>query len=163
MFVNFLRVDDLGPVFIMTRSCTIVVDIIALTVTWARTYKLAYGADQVKVPLTSFLLQYGTLHFTLSLILNVVFVAFWFAEPNINLPYFETALSNITVSRFLLTIRQVNHRDENGSNSTRPSFALSPQSDRRIASRFVESMGETLGLSLCFAEDEEVADDEEYD
>lgn len=137
-----------------TGACTITIDLIVLTITWYRTFKLARHASRnhMKESLSSLLLRDGTIYFVLLTLVTVINMAMT-TSPSLvsqDITYFQATIPNIVICRFLLNLRQLDgasgmstatqdhelstsdYHDLNGSNSV------------RFASRIVGNMGEDL-------------------
>ncbi|KAI0670307.1 hypothetical protein C8Q78DRAFT_1079284 [Trametes maxima] len=71
---RFLRVS------VMTRGCLLISEGIVITVTWIKTYHTARSAVGGQVSFTTLVLREGMLYFCVVFVLNVVQIAFTFAE-----------------------------------------------------------------------------------
>ncbi|KAJ3559722.1 hypothetical protein NM688_g173 [Phlebia brevispora] len=96
-----------------TLSCAIIADLIAITITWIKTYRHVRDASAVgiRVGFSAALLEYGTLYFvkwsgpSRWLHTNHSQPSFLLANP---ISPFANVLPNVILSRFLINLRQVN-------------------------------------------------------
>jgi len=123
----------------------IVLDCVALVVTWRSTYRFKRAADdaKVKAPLTTLLLRDGTTYFVLLTALHIVFVVCSLKEIFGGTAYLVWALIPITTSRFILNLRSVHYADQQ-SEGLRPSFVAATGASLRFASATVKTMGAPL-------------------
>ncbi|KAH9927663.1 uncharacterized protein B0H18DRAFT_1118459 [Fomitopsis serialis] len=123
-----------------TRVCSIVSDLLVITVTWWRTYALKREADRLhmRASLATLLLRDGTVYFVAILVLNVVHAVVVFYDGNVvYVTVFLSPIPALLTSRFLLNLRRANdlkdidvHLGSTSSSTASPdtgslSFALS--------------------------------------
>jgi len=157
-----------NAVAIWTDAALIAADVVVLAVTWWRTYKIHSEAKRngVQAPLATLLLRDGTIYFLLFLILNVVEIPLWLKDLYINISTYIPAMTSIIMSRFLLSLRQINDDDIN-----RPIDASRAHSTIRFSNSMVGNMGADLdttfaggSLQGCVDEDESaIATEEPHD
>lgn len=94
-----------------TRVCSIVSDLLVITVTWWRTYALKREADRLhmRASLATLLLRDGTVYFAAILVLNVVHAVVVFYDGNVDyVSIFLSPIPALLTSRFLLNLRRAN-------------------------------------------------------
>ncbi|KAJ3551466.1 hypothetical protein NM688_g4685 [Phlebia brevispora] len=127
--------------------CTISADVIAIAITWFKTYHHVQQASfaGVNVTFSTTLLQYGTLYFIVLFIVNLAegLIAIVPAFQTINpIGAFTTVLPNIILSRFLINLRQVDSPEPDSA--ARSSHFSAPSFRRPSVSSIVGNLGEML-------------------
>ncbi|KAI0821839.1 hypothetical protein BC628DRAFT_1422262 [Trametes gibbosa] len=142
-FFNFLT---FGTLELTLPFCAIAADLFVLLLTWVKTYeikKLASGLHS-EATFSSLLLRDGTLYFGTMLMLNVVDLAVLQSDVLFNpLPIFIDVFTCILISRFMLNLRQVAHRESGDAGSTSEAF-LSRLSTLRFSPDVVGDLGAPL-------------------
>lgn len=136
----------------VARASLITSDLIVLTVTWVKTYRIKQEAVEANMKTTTvtLLLRDGTFYFIVLLVINVLHLTLSLTNVFSDVTYFSTAMSSVIVSRFLLNLRQV-HMEDNYPDE-QPSFVGSTSriSDVRFASTVVGNLGAPLDYSSTF-------------
>lgn len=136
----------------VARASLITSDLIVLTVTWVKTYRIKQEAVEANMKTTTvtLLLRDGTFYFIVLLVINVLHLTLSLTNVFSDVTYFSTAMSSVIVSRFLLNLRQV-HMEDNYPDE-QPSFvsSISRISDVRFASTVVGNLGAPLNYSSTF-------------
>ncbi|KAI0086742.1 hypothetical protein BDY19DRAFT_995495 [Irpex rosettiformis] len=128
-----------------TRTAVIIGDVLVLLVTWSKTAKSYREARQLKIkaPLTTLLFRYGTFHFIILLIINVLemieYNILFLRTMQVSSSIMQT-LPSLIVCRFVLNLRQV-----------KPAGNSWISGSQSISLRFVGNAGELLQ----FGSDEE--------
>ncbi|OCH91746.1 hypothetical protein OBBRIDRAFT_774647 [Obba rivulosa] len=145
---------------ISTRISMILADILILLITWAKTYGAYRNAQRnnVEAPLLGLLLKDGTVYFAMLLVLNILIII---ANLNDSFVYlvtdFQTPISSIIITHFLLDLRQVvTTSPSDHFDTVYPFFNHSPD-DSQIRSwrsrlnfntSFVDNMGEDISYGV---------------
>ncbi|KAJ3528793.1 hypothetical protein NM688_g7946 [Phlebia brevispora] len=137
---------------------TIAADVIAITITWIKTYRHVREASSAgaNVDFGAALLQYGSLFFIVLFIVNLIDALILLA-PSLQsadtVAAFTDVLPNIVLSRFLINLRQINAQ-ESGSAARFSQF--SPPNFRMPSiSSIVGNLGEPLADNEDDFEDDE--------
>ncbi|EIW58770.1 uncharacterized protein TRAVEDRAFT_20676 [Trametes versicolor FP-101664 SS1] len=185
---------------IVSRATLMAADVLVIAVTWANTYGLRKASRDARIS-TSFstiLLRDGTIYFVVLVAMNAVQmmlnavkvsrgVAFvthrWISNKHPPQPsnmiaqasyvtILEEPITSILVSRFILNLREVDHRGANGgggsdtllsSAGTGSSFVVGHPRDAASTMRFasVASTVDVLGAPLAHESDEETFGEED--
>ncbi|KAJ3559719.1 hypothetical protein NM688_g176 [Phlebia brevispora] len=139
--------------------CTIAADIIAIMITWAKTYRHVQQASAIgiNVGFSATLFRYGNLYFLILCIVNLVggmlllIPSFQPADPaNV----FIVILPNLILSHFLISLRQVNSADI-GSTPTLSRFSV-PNFRVPSIRTIIGNLGEPLADGGELLDDEDV-------
>ncbi|KAJ3546145.1 hypothetical protein NM688_g5547 [Phlebia brevispora] len=133
---------------IANASLTIATDVVAIVITWLKTYRHVRqaAATGIGASLGATLLRYGALYFVVLCALNIAGLLMSLIPSLANpMTAFLDIIPNIVISRFLINLRQVNESPGsessdvlNSSHFSEPRFRVSARSD------IIGNLGEPL-------------------